>query len=175
MIISEFYLLKHKELLLLCLHHARGDVVPAERLPELDPGESLAVLNWVGLPPVQSCPSQLSCCVQDMLPIIALGDVQLSLHCTEPVICLEWVRRMGEHRWVTPQKLCMPVASLRWWRRRRLRVSLLKCLNSIVQGGHHLHLELKYCSGVRGGGIGIPVPWLLCPCCWSEPCLVFTI
>jgi len=150
MIIYEFYLLKRKELLLLCLHNARGDVVAAEPLPELDPGESLAVLNWVGLPPVQSCPSQLSCCVQDMLPIIALGDVQLSLHCTEPVVCLEWVRRMGEHRWVTPQKLCTPVAGLRWWRRRRLRVSLLKCLNSIVQGGHHLHLELEVL--LRGQG-----------------------
>ena len=91
MIISEFYLLKRKELLLLCLHNARGDVVAAEPLPELDPGESLAVLNWVGHPPVESCPSQLSCCVQDWLPIIALGDVQLTLHCTEPVVRLEWV------------------------------------------------------------------------------------
>ena len=94
MIISEFYLLKRKELLLLCLHHARGDVVAAEPLPELDLGESLAVLNSVGLPPVQSCPSQLSCCIQDTLPIIALGDVQLSLHCKEPVVRLEWVRRV---------------------------------------------------------------------------------
>ena len=75
MIISEFYLLKRKELLLLCLHHARGDVVAAEPLPELGPGESLAVLNPVGLPLVQSCPSQLSCYVQDSLSIIALGDV----------------------------------------------------------------------------------------------------
>ena len=57
------YLLKRKELLLLCLHHTRWYVVAAEPLPELDPGESLAVLNPVGLPLVQSCPSQLSCCV----------------------------------------------------------------------------------------------------------------
>jgi len=149
MIIYEFYLLKRKELLFR-LHNARRDVVAAEPLPELDLGESLAVLNWVGLPPVQSCPSQLSCCVQDTLPIIALGDVQLSLHCSEPVVYLEWVRRMGEHRRVTPQKLCTPVASLRWWRMRRLRVSLLKCLNSIVQGGHHLHLELEVL--LRGQG-----------------------
>ena len=56
MIIYEFYLLKRKELLLLCLHNARGDVVAAEPLPELDPGESLAVLNWVGLPPVHVTP-----------------------------------------------------------------------------------------------------------------------
>ena len=45
MIISEFYLLKRKELLLLCLHNARGDVVAAEPLLELDLGESLVVLN----------------------------------------------------------------------------------------------------------------------------------
>jgi hypothetical protein len=50
MIISEFYLLKRKELLL-CLHNARGDIVAAEPLPELDLRESLAVLNWVGVTP----------------------------------------------------------------------------------------------------------------------------
>ena len=43
--ISEFYLLKRKELLLLCLHNARGDVVAAEPLLELEPSERLAVLN----------------------------------------------------------------------------------------------------------------------------------
>ena len=113
MIISEFYLLKRKELLL-CLHNARGDVVAAEPLPELDPGESLAVLNSVGLPPVQSCPSLLSCCVQDTLLIIALGDVQLTLHCTEPVVCLKWVKHVGERRRVTPQKIRTPIMGLRW-------------------------------------------------------------
>ena len=60
----------------------------AEPLPELNLGESLVVLNPVGLPPVQSCPSLLSCYVQDTLLIIALGDVQLTLHCTEPVVHL---------------------------------------------------------------------------------------
>ena len=114
-----------------------------EPLPELDLGESLADLNWVGLPPVQCCPSQMSCCVQDSLPIIALGDVQLALHCTEPVVCLKWVRRVRERRRVAPQKLRTPVAGLRRWRRRRLTVSLLKCLNGVVQGSHHLHLELE--------------------------------
>ena len=136
-------MLKRKELLLLRLHHARGDVVAAEPLSQLDPGESLAVLNPVGLPPVESCPSQLPCCVQDTLPIVALSDVQLALHCTEPVVRLEWVRREEERRRVTPQELRAPIASLRWWRRRRLRVNLLQCLNSVVQGGHYLHLELE--------------------------------
>ena len=41
--ISEFYLLKCKELLLLRLHNTRGDIVATEPLPKLDPGESLAV------------------------------------------------------------------------------------------------------------------------------------
>ena len=107
------YLLKRKELLLR-LHHARWDVVAAEPLPELGPGESLAVLNPVGLPPVKSCPSQLPCCVQDTLPLIALCDVQLALHYTELVIRLEWVRRVGERRRVTPQKIRTPIMGLRW-------------------------------------------------------------
>ena len=96
------YLLKRKELLLLRLHYAGWDVVAAEPLPELDLGESLTVLNPVGLPLVESCPSQLSYCVQNKLSIIALGDVQLALHCTELVVCLEWVRRVGERQRVTP-------------------------------------------------------------------------
>ena len=36
----------------------------------------------------------------------------------------------------------------------------------------------KNCSEVKGGGIGIPVPWLFYPYCWPEPepvLLVFTI
>ena len=97
MIISEFYLLKRKELLLLHLHYASWDVVAAEPRLELDPGESLTVLNPVGLPPVESCPSQLPCCVQDTLRLIAMCDVQLALHCTEPVVCLERVSCVREH------------------------------------------------------------------------------
>ena len=115
----------------------------AETLPELEPSQRLAVMDWVGLPPVQSCPSQLSYCVQDVLTIIALGDVQLALHCTEPVISLKRVGRVRERRRVTPQELSTPVAGLRRWRRLRLSVSLLKCLNGVVQGSHHLHLELE--------------------------------
>ena len=33
-----------------------------------------------------------------------------------------------------------------------MRVSLLKCLNSVVQGGHHLHLELKELLRSQGWG-----------------------
>jgi hypothetical protein len=49
---------------------------------------------------------------------------------------------MGEHRRVTPQKVRTSVAVLLRWRRWRLSVDLLQSLNSVVQSGHHLHLEL---------------------------------
>jgi hypothetical protein len=50
---------------------------------------------------------------------------------------------MGERRRVTPQKVRTPVAGLLRWRRWRLGVDLLQRLNSVVQSGHHLHLELE--------------------------------
>jgi hypothetical protein len=48
------YLLKHKELLVLHLHHSSRDVVVPETFPELDPSEGVAILSWVRLPPVES-------------------------------------------------------------------------------------------------------------------------
>jgi hypothetical protein len=48
------YLLKHKELLVLHLHHSSRDVVVPEMLPKLDPSESVTVPSWVGLPPIES-------------------------------------------------------------------------------------------------------------------------
>jgi hypothetical protein len=50
---------------------------------------------------------------------------------------------MGECRRVTPQKVRTPVTGLLRWRRWRLSMDLLQSLNSVVQGGHHLHLELE--------------------------------
>jgi hypothetical protein len=43
-----------------------------EALKELDPSESVTVLSRVGLPPVESGASQLPCCVQNPLPVVAL-------------------------------------------------------------------------------------------------------
>jgi hypothetical protein len=48
------YLLEHKELLVLHLHHSSRDMVVPETLPELDPSEGVAVPSWVGLPPIES-------------------------------------------------------------------------------------------------------------------------
>jgi hypothetical protein len=88
---------------------------------------------------------------------------------------------MGEHWRVTPQKVHAPVAGLLRWRRWRLSVDLLQSLNSVVQSGHHLHLELEELLRRQRWrhriGIGWPILWLFCPC-WPElvlMLLVFTI
>jgi hypothetical protein len=69
-----------------------------EALTELDPSESITVLSRVGLPPVESRASQLPCCVQNPLPVVALRNNQLALHRTKPVVRLEWVRSVREGR-----------------------------------------------------------------------------
>jgi len=61
--------------------------------------------------------------------IIALGDVQLTLHYTKPIISLKWVRRVRKHRWMTPYENRAPIAGLRWW---RLSMDILQSLNSVV-------------------------------------------
>jgi hypothetical protein len=95
------YLFKGMELLLLHLHNALRDVMVPEALTELDPGERVAVLSQVGLPPVKSGASQLPCCVQNSLTVVALSNNQLALHRTKPVVRLEWVRGVREGRRVT--------------------------------------------------------------------------
>jgi hypothetical protein len=44
---------------------------------------------------------------------------------------------------VTSQEIRTPITRLRWRRRRRLGMDMLKSLNSIVQGRYHLHLGLE--------------------------------
>jgi hypothetical protein len=44
---------------------------------------------------------------------------------------------------MTSQKIRTPITGLRWRRRRGLSMNLLQSLNSVVQGSHHLHLELE--------------------------------
>jgi hypothetical protein len=117
--------------------------VAPEALTELDPGERVAVLSRVGLPPVKSGASQLSCCVQNSLTVVALSNNQLALHRMKPVVRLEWVRGMREGRRMTSQEIRTPIRGLRRRWRRWLSVDMLQSLNGIVQGRHHLHLELE--------------------------------
>jgi hypothetical protein len=114
-----------------------------EALTELDPSESITVLSRVGLPPVKSGASQLPCCVQNPLPVVALRNNQLALHRTKPVIRLEWVRGIREGRRMASQEIRTLITRLRWRWRRWLGVDMLQSLNGIVQGRHHLHLELE--------------------------------
>jgi hypothetical protein len=139
----QIYLLKGTELLLLHLHNALRNVMVPETLAELDPGERVTVLSRVGLPPVESGASQLSCCVQNPLPVVALRNNQLALHRTKLVVRLEWVRGVREGRRMPSQEIRTPVTGLRWRRRRWLGVDMQQGLNSVVQGRHHLHLELE--------------------------------
>jgi hypothetical protein len=139
----QIYLLKGTKLLLLHLHDALRNMVVPETLSELNPGERVAVLSRIGLPPVESGASQLPCCVQNPLSVVALRNNQLALHRTKPVVRLEWVRRVREGRRMTSQEIRTPITGLRWRRRRGLSMDMLKSLNSIVQGRHHLHLELE--------------------------------
>jgi hypothetical protein len=114
-----------------------------ETLTELVPRESITVPSGVGLPPVKSGASQLPCYVQNSLPVVALRNNQLVLHRTKPVVCLEWVRGVREGRRVTSPEIRTPITGLRRRRRRLLGMDLLQSLNGVVQGSHHLHLELE--------------------------------
>jgi hypothetical protein len=69
--------------------------------------------------------------------------MQLALHLMKPVVSLKWISRMSERRRMTPKKIRAPVAGLLQCWRWRLSVNLLQRLNGVVQGGHHLHLELE--------------------------------
>jgi hypothetical protein len=106
-----------------------------ETLAELVPRDSITIPSWVGLPPVKSGASQLPYCVKDSLPVIALRNNQLALHRAKPVVRLEWVRGVREGRRVTSQEIRTPVTGL--------SMDLLQSLNGVVQGSHHLHLELE--------------------------------
>jgi hypothetical protein len=114
-----------------------------ETLTELVPRESITIPSWVGLPPVKSGPSQLPCCVKDSLTVIALRNNQLALHRTKLVVRLEWVRGVREGWRMTSQEIRTPVTGLRRRWRRWLSMDLLQSLNGVVQGRHHLHLELE--------------------------------
>jgi hypothetical protein len=103
-----------------------------EALTELDPGDRVAVLSWVGLPPVKSGASQLPCCVKDSLPVIALRNNQLAFHRAKLVVYLEWVRGVREGRRVTSQEIRTPITGLRRRWRRWLGVDMLQSLISIV-------------------------------------------
>jgi hypothetical protein len=74
-------LLERQELLLHC-HQAYWNMVLTEAISEFFPGDSVRVGmgGEIRLPPRLGCSSQQTGTIQNFLPVVALGGVQLPLH-----------------------------------------------------------------------------------------------
>jgi hypothetical protein len=69
-------------------------------------GLGVSVGGEIGLPPGLSCSPQQTWTIQKvLLSIVALSDVQLSLHGTQPVFGVHGVSRVSKHRGMTPHEL----------------------------------------------------------------------
>jgi hypothetical protein len=91
---------KGKDLLLLQLHNSRGNMVSAEVRLELLLGYCIrvGVCHCEGIPPVGRGSLESSRVVQDLLSVVALGNIQLLSNDLELVIGIQRINRMGE-RW----------------------------------------------------------------------------
>jgi hypothetical protein len=80
-------LLQGEKLLLPHYHQSLGHMVATEVVPELLPsnGFRVGMGGEVGLPPRLCCSPQLSGTIKHILPVVALGSVQLTLHGTQPI------------------------------------------------------------------------------------------
>lgn len=110
----------------------RAEVV-TKLLPRDPVAVGLSVL--VCILPVQSCSLQLTRNIHDFLPVIALSDIELSLHCFEPIVCLQRVAGVGKLGWVALQEFAPPIPG-------RLVVLLVLLILLVVlillHHGHHL-------------------------------------
>jgi hypothetical protein len=80
---------------------------------ELLPGYSICigVCRCEGIPPIGRGSLESSRGVQDLLPVIALGDIQLLLDNLEPVIGIQRINHMRESRRVITHKIPMLISS----------------------------------------------------------------
>jgi hypothetical protein len=80
---------------------------------ELLPGYSICigVCRYEGIPPIVRGYLESSRGIQDLLPVIALGDIQLIPDDLELVIGIRRINRMRESRQVMAQKIPMLVSS----------------------------------------------------------------
>jgi hypothetical protein len=72
---------------------------------------SIGVCRCEGIPPIGRGTLESSRGVQDLLPIVALGDIQLLSDDLEPVIDIQRINRMREHRRVMAHKIPMLISS----------------------------------------------------------------
>jgi hypothetical protein len=80
---------------------------------EFLPGYSICigVCHCEGIPPIGRGTLESSRGVQYLLPVIALGDIQLLSNDFEPVIGIQRINRMRESRWVMAHKVPVLISS----------------------------------------------------------------
>jgi hypothetical protein len=88
-------------------------MMSAEVHLELLPGYSISigVCRCEGIPPIGRGSLESSRGVQDLLPVIALGDIQLLPDNLEPVIGIQRINHMRESRRVMAHEIPMLVSS----------------------------------------------------------------
>jgi hypothetical protein len=74
-------------------------------------GIRIGVCRCEGIPPVRRGSLESSRGVQDLLPVIALGDIQLLSDNLEPVIGIQRINRVRESWWVMAHKIPMLISS----------------------------------------------------------------
>jgi hypothetical protein len=80
---------------------------------ELLPGYSIriGVCRCEDIPPIGRGTLESSRDVQDLLPVVALGDIELLSNDLEPVIGIQRINRMREHRRVMAHKVLVLISS----------------------------------------------------------------
>jgi hypothetical protein len=109
---SHIPLSKGKELLLQ-FHNCRGNMMSAEVHLELLPGYCICicVCRCEGIPPIGRGSLESSRGVQDLFPVVALGDVQFLSNDLEPVIGIQRINRMRERWQVMAHKILVLISS----------------------------------------------------------------
>ena len=105
---------------------------------ELFPGNGVRVGmgGEIGLPPRLGYSSQQTKTIQNFLPIVALGGVQLLLHSAQPIFSIHGVRRVSERWGMTSHEFSTLVSG--HLRHLRLRWGLLLLLLLLLNGGQSL-------------------------------------
>jgi hypothetical protein len=99
--------------LLLELHDSRGNMVSMEVHLEFLPGYgiSISMCHGKGIPPIRHGSFESSRSVQDLLSVIALGDVQLLPNDLKPFIGIQRAYCMRESRQVMAHEVPVLISS----------------------------------------------------------------
>jgi hypothetical protein len=104
----------------------------------------IGVFRCEGIQPIGRGSLESSRGVQDILPVIALGNIQLLSNDLEPVIGIQRINRMGERWWVMTHKILVFVSSrgciLLLLLMLLIQLVLLNLLNSCSESLQKLHL-----------------------------------